>query len=107
LLFSRAGLADGFFKGAIGLMFKKSIKQDSGLLIYWCNSIHTFFMRFAIDAIFLDKNNRVVRILSDHVPWRFGPVVFGANKVLEVNSGQAAAKKIKAGDNLYIKLYEE
>jgi uncharacterized membrane protein (UPF0127 family) len=107
MIFSKVGLADGFFKGAIGLMFKKSIKQDSGLLIYWCNSIHTFFMMFVIDAIFLNRNNRVVRILSDLKPWRFGPVVFGANKVLEVNSGQAAAKKIKTGDNLYIKLYEE
>ena len=101
------GLADGVFKGAIGLMFKKSIKQDSGLLIYWCNNIHTFFMRFAIDAIFLDRNNKVVRIVSNLKPWRFSPMVFGANKVLEVQSRQTAAKKIKAGDNLYIKLYEE
>jgi len=100
------GLADGFLKGAIGLMFKKSIKQDSGLLIYWCNSIHTFFMRFAIDVIFLDRNNRVVRIISGLKPWRFSPVVFGANKVLEVQDGQAAAKKINTGDNLYIKLHE-
>ena len=82
-------------------MFQRTLKKDSGLAMSPCNSIHTFFMRFSIDVIFLDRGNRVIRILNELKPWRFSPVVFGADRVLEVKGGMAAAKKIRVGDELY------
>ncbi|OQA21975.1 MAG: hypothetical protein BWY60_00405 [Actinobacteria bacterium ADurb.Bin346] len=82
-------------------MFQRTLEKDSGLAISRCNSIHTFFMSFSIDVIFLDRCNRVTRILNELKPWRFSPVVFGADRVIEVKGGMAAAKKIRVGDELY------
>ena len=67
-----------------GLIGVKHLPPDEGLLIERCNCIHTFFMRFAIDATFLDGNDRPVKVVRNIKPWR--PFVWGgwrARKVLE------------------------
>ncbi len=67
-----------------GLIGVKRLPPDEGLLIERCNCIHTFFMRFAIDATFLDGNDRPVKVVRNIKPWR--PFVWGgwrARKVLE------------------------
>lgn len=70
-----------------GLIGTKDLPSDEGMLILKCNAIHTFFMRFPIDAIFLDKNDNVVKTVKNIRPWRF--FVWGgfkAVKVLEIKS---------------------
>ncbi len=82
-----AEVARTFFERARGLIGRKDIPEGEGLLILKCNAIHTFFMRFAIDATFLDKNNQVVKVVRNIRPWH--PFVWGgwrANKVLETKS---------------------
>ena len=67
-----------------GLIGVKSLPPDEGLLIERCNCIHTLFMRFAINATFLDGDNRPVKVVRNIHPWRF--FVWGgwrARKVLE------------------------
>ena len=55
-----AEVATTFFQRARGLIGRRGLEPGTGLLILHCNAIHTFFMRFPIDATFLDRNDRVV-----------------------------------------------
>ncbi len=89
----RAKIAKTFPERAKGLIGKKDLPDGEGLLILHCNAIHTFFMRFPIDAIFLDKRNNVVKRVNNIRPWRF--MVFGgfkADKVLEIQSADSSAR---------------
>ena len=77
-------VASTFAERAKGLIGVKSLPPGEGLLIPGCNAIHTFFMSMAIDATFLDRENRVVKVVRGIRPWR--PFVWGgwrAAKVLE------------------------
>lgn len=64
--------------------------------------MHMFFMRFAIDIVFLDRNDTVVRISHTLKPWRLSPVVFGASKALELEAGAAARSDTCLGDSIAI-----
>lgn len=80
-------VASTFWQRTKGLIGAKTLAPDEGLLIERCNCIHTFFMSFAIDATFLDKNDQVVKIVKNIRPWRL--FVWGgwhARKVLETAS---------------------
>ena len=81
---SNINIANTFYKRLIGLMFKKSINKDEGLLISPCNSIHMFFMKFSIDVIFIDKNDKILYVLEDFKPWRISKIVLGSKYVLEL-----------------------
>jgi uncharacterized membrane protein (UPF0127 family) len=65
-----------------GLIGVKGIPPGEGLLILRCNSIHTFFMSFPIDAVFLDRNDRVVKVVRNIPPWRF--FVWGGFRAVKV-----------------------
>ena len=77
-------LADSFFSRAKGLLGRSSLPPQSGLLIRPCNSIHTFFMQFAIDVLFLDGQGQVLKIQRNLVPWRLVWPVWRAVQVLEL-----------------------
>ena len=82
-----AEVAGSFWARARGLIGRRSLAPGTGLLIPRCNAIHTFFMRFPIDAAFLDRDNRVVKVVRNIRPWRL--FVWGgwkAAKVLETAS---------------------
>ena len=82
-----AGVAKSFLQRLRGLMWKDRLPHGEGLLILRCNSIHTCFMRFAIDATFLDDDGNVVKVVRNIRPWRL--CVWGgfkARKVLETAS---------------------
>lgn len=77
-------VASRFWDRVRGLMFSKGMAPDEGLLIERCNAIHTCFMRFPIDATFLDADGNVVKTVRRIKPWRL--CVFGglrASSVLE------------------------
>jgi uncharacterized membrane protein (UPF0127 family) len=59
-----------------------------------------WFMRFAIDAVFLDRTGRVVRVAADLPPWRLAAMARGARDVLELPAGTAARTRTQAGDEL-------
>ena len=83
----KAKVARTFLQRAKGLIGTRSLLAGEGMLILRCNAIHTFFMSFPIDAIFLDREDRVVKIVRNIRPWRF--LVWGgwrAVKVLELKS---------------------
>ena len=79
-----AEVAESFAARAKGLIGRRGLEPGKGLLIRRCNCIHTFFMRFAIDATFLDRRGAVVKVVRNIRPWR--PFVWGgwrATQVLE------------------------
>ncbi len=86
--------ADSMFSRMVGLLGSSSLPRGHGLLISPCNQVHTFFMRFAIDVIFLDSSQRIVKISSNLKPWRLSPIVWKAKSVLELGQGEADGLQI-------------
>lgn len=92
----------------MGLMGKREIKEKEGLIFFPCNQIHMFFMRFAIDVIYCDKEFNVLRITRNIKPWRVDKFIKGSYYVLELkaNSIDEAEGKSSFSQNEkeYIKL---
>ena len=100
LLSGNIKTADSFFQKLFGLMFSAPLKEGEGLLIDNCSSIHTFWMRYPIDVLFLDSNNKVIRFFEDLKPFRVTPFIRGAQKTVELKSGSVRACSLKTGDCL-------
>jgi uncharacterized protein len=90
--------ADSFFLKLAGLIFRKKLGEGEGLLLYNCNSIHTFWMRYPIDAIFLNRSFEIVRIIENLKPFRFSPFIRDAEFALEIMKFSAGKFNLKAGD---------
>ena len=82
-----------------GLLGRDGLDPDEGLLIPKTSSIHMFFMRFPIDAVFLDKELRVRRVAAELAPWRVA-WKSGSKSVLELPAGAAAKAGIQVGSRL-------
>lgn len=83
-----------------GLLFKPALASNQGLALIPCNSIHSLGMRYAIDVIYLDKKNQVVKCSSDFKPNSLGPIVFKANAVIELPAGRLRGLDVRVGDQL-------
>lgn len=94
-------IADQMHTRMIGLMFKEKLENADGLLINPCNSIHTCFMRYSLDVVFINKDNRVVKIIRDLKPWRMTGLYFEAKKTLELPAGKLPLD-LKVGDLLEV-----
>lgn len=82
-----------------GLMGRKSLAPDEGMLFRPGGEIHMFFMRFAIDAVFCDRELRVLRVARGLRPWRTAGAK-GAKVVVELAEGAAAG--LEPGDRLLL-----
>jgi uncharacterized protein len=100
ILADRAEEATGFIDRFVGLMGRKRFELGEALHIAPCNSIHTFFMRLSIDAVFLDRDHKVVKVYGSMPPWRMSGLFFAARSVLELPAGTAAASGTSEGDQL-------
>ena len=95
----RCVVADSFRLRLRGLLGRRSLGSDEGLLLVGSPSIHTTFMRFPIDALFLDRELGVIAVKEGLKPWR----VAGRRKakhILELRSGEAARRNVGAGARL-------
>ena len=90
--------ANTFLSRLKGLMGRKTLPHDTGLLLEPCDNVHTFHMKFSIDVIFLNQENNVMHIEHSMKPNQVGKKVKGAAKVLEINGGIAAAMNLQLGD---------
>ncbi|MEK7390496.1 MAG: DUF192 domain-containing protein [Elusimicrobiota bacterium] len=82
-----------------GLIGRRDMDGDEGLWIDPCPMIHTFFMSFPIDVLFLDADLRVRRVMEDLRPWRVSPWVWSARSVLELKGGSLKGS-VRVGDSL-------
>ncbi len=89
-------IADTFFSRLKGLLGKKSISRNYGLLLVPCGSIHMFFMKFPIDVFFLKKASggfEILKIVKNLAPWRMCFAPTGTGAVLEVSPGTVTGVK--------------
>ena len=100
LLFDSVKTADNFFIRAFGLIFRKEPEPGEGLLFYKCKSIQTFWMRFAVDVVFLDKNNRILALFAGLAPFRITPFIKGADKALELRKSSIKNSELNIGEML-------
>lgn len=102
ILADKAKVAATFSKRLIGLLDREYLNEGEGLVIIPSNSIHMFFMRFAIDVLFLDKKGKVVAILRSFKPWELSRIYFNAYSVLELPSGVIDKTGTQKGDIIKI-----
>jgi uncharacterized membrane protein (UPF0127 family) len=87
------------YRRLVGLLAHANLPEDESILIEPCKQVHTFFMRFPIDVVFLDKDNTVLEIRS-MTPWKLSPLVWGAQKVLELPEGKCMRAGLQKGQRL-------
>ena len=102
VLATRASTARSLVSRMVGLLSRASLASGEGLVIERCRSIHMWFMRFPIDAVFVDGAWRVVALWKRLPPWRVTPVVWRATQVLELPAGAAEAAGVEVGDELLV-----
>ncbi len=84
----------------VGLLGRRELPVGGGLVIEPCNSIHTFFMHFSIDVLFVDGRGIVIRQLEHMKPWRMSGVYFRARRVVELPAGTIARTRTQPGDQI-------
>ena len=92
-----------FFSRMMGLMFKKNLPAGSGIVLKPCTQIHTCFMRFNIDVIFLDKDLKVVHVIENMPPWCISPLLLKARYTVELPAGTLKGH-LKKGEILALAL---
>jgi len=102
VLADRARVADTFWTRLVGLLNRSSLEKGEALILKPSNSIHTFFMRFSIDVLFLDKNGKVIGLFSVFRPFRFSPVYCGAQLTLEFPENTLQSAQTQLGDVIKI-----
>ncbi|GAC1327439.1 MAG: DUF192 domain-containing protein [Candidatus Dormibacteria bacterium] len=95
MLVAELEIASTSWSRFVGLMGRASLPAGHGLWIEPCNSIHMFFMRFAIDVLFLDREGRVKKVMLGLKPWRVSPIVFGARTTVELPAGTLADRSLQ------------
>jgi uncharacterized protein len=95
----RCELADTPLKRLKGLLGRSGLDEGDGMLFRPAGSIHMFFMRFAIDAVFCDRDLVVVGVERDLQPWKMARRK-GAKVVIELAAG--AAGGVEPGDRLFL-----
>jgi uncharacterized membrane protein (UPF0127 family) len=84
---------------ARGLLGRRGLAEGEGLLLRPASSIHTFFLRFPIDLVFLDRDLTVRKVVPRVGPWRV-VLGFGSKMVLELAAGECERRSVSAGDRL-------
>jgi uncharacterized protein len=92
-------VADRMLPRMKGLLGRTSLDPGEGILIRPAPSIHTFFMRFPIDAVFLSKEGEVLKVAENVRPWRARSCRH-AHSVLELGAGEATRRGIAVGQRL-------
>jgi hypothetical protein len=98
----RVRIARSSLDRTVGLLTTPEVEPGEGLWIERSPSIHMFFMRYPIDAVFVSAEGRVTKIAANLKPWRVVWWARGARDCLELRAGAAAEAGIQVGDQLRI-----
>jgi uncharacterized membrane protein (UPF0127 family) len=101
VLADHADVADTSAKRRTGLLKHTGLAAGDGLWIAPCEGVHSFFMKFTIDVLYLDRKHRVRKLRPNMAPWRIS-VCLPADSVLELPAGSIAATRTERGDQLEI-----
>jgi len=95
-------VADNPLTRVRGLLGRKHFEEGSALIIKPSNSIHTFFMRFPIDLLFVDRDSRIIKAISSMKPFRLSAVYLKSAFVVELPAGVITATSTQAGDIIQV-----
>jgi uncharacterized membrane protein (UPF0127 family) len=99
-LLPKVRIAERFGTRWRGLMFYRQMPEIDGLLLYPCNSVHMFWMRFALSLVYLDRNGQILRVVEKIAPNQIGPIVKDAYYVLETYPDLPSQMKLAYGERL-------
>ena len=99
VLGDRVDVADTSQKRRTGLLKFERLEPGQGLWIVPCESVHSFFMKFPIDLVYLDRNKTVRRVRKAMAPWRIS-VCLTAHSILELPAGTIERSRTEPGDQL-------
>ena len=95
-------VADTSRKRRVGLLKHERLDAGEGLWITPCESVHTFFMKFAIDLVYLDRAHKVRKVCRAVPPWR-ASICLSAHSILELPAGTIESTETRPGDELSIR----
>lgn len=98
LLATQVELAQGLFSRTKGLLGKKEIPEGFALVIQPCKQIHTFFMQFPIDVLFLDRNQRVIKVIVAMPPFSISGIYFNSRLAIEMPAYTLSKSQTQVGD---------
>ena len=98
--------ADNFFTRLVGLLRRQSLGPEEALWLIPSKGVHTIGMKFPIDVIFLDQNNKVIATICDMAPRRLSSLRLSARSVLELPRGVVNKSSTTVGDQIEILLAE-
>jgi uncharacterized protein len=101
-LATELAVATNFMARTKGLLGKRGLPVGQGLWIHACPSIHTFFMKFPIDAVFVDEKLIVRSVHFNVRPWRIAIGAMGSSSVFELPAGTMTPQLVEPGDQLYV-----
>jgi uncharacterized membrane protein (UPF0127 family) len=101
-LADKVKIAASFFERLQGLLGTSCLLPGEGLFLTPCSGIHMLFMRYAIDALFLDEQNIVVGVAEQIAPWRVSKIYKQAHSCLELPAGTIAETGTKCGDQILV-----
>ncbi len=99
----RVRIARSFWDRGRGLMFRAGLDEGTGLVIDPCSSIHTMWMRFPLDVLYVSEDGSVLRADSKMKPWRIGPLFVRGRYVIELPPGTIDRSHTEMGDNLELR----
>ena len=102
LIIENFEIAESFWQRGRGLLGRKNLQSNQAMWIKYTNNIHTFFMRFSIDCIFVDRKFEIIKIKKSVPPFRIVGPYWKSQSVIEACSGFADSKGLKEGDQLYV-----
>jgi uncharacterized membrane protein (UPF0127 family) len=88
--------ADSFRSRLLGLLALPRLQPGEALVLKPCASVHTFFMGYAIDVVYLDRDDRVIKVVPALAPWR-ASACLGARATLELAAGEAERLQLRPG----------
>jgi uncharacterized membrane protein (UPF0127 family) len=102
VLGDRIRIADTSLTRLFGLLSRSGLSAGEGLWIQPSSGVHTFFMRFTIDVVGLDRERKVIKLWPNLVPWRVTSVSTKLRNVIELPGGSIAASGTLLGDTLAV-----
>jgi uncharacterized membrane protein (UPF0127 family) len=106
VLATRLEVADSGSKRTKGLLGRDGLASGEGLWIVPCESVHTFFMRFPVDLVYLDRKNKIRKVRSAVGPWRVSACL-SAHSVIELPAGTILKTETAVGNTLEFKPFTE
>ena len=101
IIAERAEVASSGPKRSKGLLGRKALDPGGGMWIIPCESVHTFFMQFALDLIYLDRKHRIKKLRSNVGPWRVSACLT-AHSIIELPCGTIKDSESRVGDLLQL-----